>query len=365
MLHKKPHPEIDLLSDSTKISGILAAHAATHDREGSFPTEGVDALLASPVNTALLDGSSWSTFSKILVILAKGDPSAATAWLMHQGAGILFATLADPALVAFFEAEWRRGAWFGNALSEPTGGNLFFLPFQEARRVEGGFRFSGVKRFVTNCERASYFLTAALCDGKPKFFLIDKDDSIRIEEIWDAMGMRATRSQAVHMNDTLLPDSREVTLSFEKPNPIPMGLPSLSLGIAEAALDFVIGYAKERKLPPQNLPLATMQWVQFAVADMSIELDAARALNERAMAAADAGDPSAGVLQMKAKVAANVAACNITTTALRIAGGSGYLTRLPLERHLRDAMSGQIMALSTEVLRDTIGKMLLGVAPGA
>lgn len=354
--------EADLLAEATRISEILARHAAEHDRDASFPSEGIDAVLASPIHTALLDGASWSTFCLIVGALAKGDPSAATAWLMHQGAAAPFSTLPDPALVSFFEGELRRGAWFGNALSEPTSGNLFLMPQQVARPVDGGFRLSGAKRFVTSCERSKYLLTNALCNDEPAFFIIDKDDSIVIEDIWDAMGMRGTRSQLLHMNDTLLPNARRVRP--DKANPIPMGLPWLSIGVAEAAMEFAIAYAKERKLPPKDLPLSQMQWVQFAVADMAIQIEAARALGLRAAAATDENDPAAGLVQMKAKVAANGMACEVATAALRISGGSGYLKRLPIERHLRDAMSGQIMALSTEVIRDFLGKMLLGVGPG-
>lgn len=360
--------ENDFIVEATRISEILAGHAAEHDREATFPTEGTAAILLSPINTAILDGATWTTFVQIVGILSKGDPSAATAWLMHQGAGSAFTTLADPALVAFFDAEWRRGVWFGNALSEPTSGNLFLSPLQEARRVEGGWRLSGVKRFVTNCERAEYFLTNALCEGMPTFFLIDKDDkdgSIRVEDIWDTMGMRATRSQLLRLNDTFLPDARRVNLRPETPNAIPVGLPWLSIGIAQAALEFAIGYAKERLIPPKNRPLAAMQWVQFAVADMAIQLDAARALAMRAAAATDVGDPACGILQMEAKVAANAAAIEITTAALKISGGSGYLKRSPIERHVRDAMSGHLMAWSNEVIRDFVGKMLLGISPGS
>jgi alkylation response protein AidB-like acyl-CoA dehydrogenase len=364
MENKDQLSDSDLLAEAKRISEILAKHAAEHDRRGSMPSEGTEALLASPINTALIDGAKWSTFAEMVGILAKGDPSVATAWLMHQGAGVTYKTLADPALVAFFDAEWRRGAWFGNALSEPTSGNLFLMPLQEARRVEGGWQFTGTKRFVTYSERAKFFLTNALCDGAPEFFLIDKDDSITIEDVWDTMGMRGTRSQLVHMNDTLLPDARKLNVDPRAPNALPLGLPFLSIGVAEAALEFAIGYAKERLIPPKNRPLAEMQWVQFAVADMAMQLDAAKALAARAVLLAEAGNPASGLLQMEAKAFANEAAVAITTTALRITGGSGYFRRLPIERYLRDAMSGQIMAWSTEVVRDFVGKMLLGIPPG-
>ncbi len=353
--------DADLLKEAERLQVVLAEHAARHDRETSFPEEGRELIISSPLNTALLEGASWLTFGRIVSILSRGNPSFGTVWLMHQGSGISFFALQDPAQVAFFQDAFRKGVWFGNALSEPTSGNMFLMPRQEARRVEGGWRLSGAKRFVSGCEQAQYLLTNAVCDGQPGFFLIDKDDSVRVEDIWDTMGMRATRSQLLHFEDTLLPESRRLALDPTQPNPIATGLPWISLGIAEAAMAFAIEYARERKLPPENRPIAEMQWIQFAIADMSIRLEAARSLAERSAMATDRRDPDFPVLQMQAKVVANEAAVAIASSALEIAGGSGYLRSRPIERLLRDAMSGPLMAWSSAVVKDFLGKMLLGL----
>jgi len=353
--------DVELLKEADRLGQLLAEKAALHDREGSFPDEGLDAMIQSPVNTALLDGCTWLTFGRLVARLSRGSASFATAWLMHQGSGIVFPALADPEQAAFFGAEFRRGAWFGNATSEPTSGNLFLMPQQEARRVEGGWRLSGAKRFVSGCDRARYLTTNALCDGQPVFFIIDKDDSIHVEDIWDTMGMRATRSQLLHLRDTLLPESRRLRLDPTAPSAISVGLPWISIGLGEAALAFALEYARERRLPPRNQPLAELQWIQFSVADMSIRLEAARALAERASIATDQRDPSAFLLQMQAKVVANEAAIAISTAALELAGGSGYLRSHPIERYVRDAMSGPLMAWSSAVIRDFLGKQLLGL----
>ena len=352
----------ELIAEATNIAELLTQHASRHDREASLPVEGINAIVGSRLNTALFDGATWSTFAQIVGILAKGDPSAATIWLMHQGAGWLVRALPDKDLASALESKIRSGAWVANALSEPTGGNLFLMPLIAAERVDGGWRLSGAKRFVSGSEQANHFLVNALCDGVPGFFLIDRDDTIGIEEIWDTLGMRGTRSQLVHFNGTILPDTRRAFVRLEDPNPISLGLPWLSLGIARAAMEFAIGYAKERQIPLRNERLAQMQWVQFAVADMAITLDAATALATRAAAATDAKDPYAGILHFEAKVAANEAATKIAASALKISGGTGYLKRLPIERHFRDAAAGQLMAWSTEVTRDFLGKMLLGLS---
>jgi alkylation response protein AidB-like acyl-CoA dehydrogenase len=352
--------DAELLAEAERVQRLLAEHAARHDRATSLPEEGFAAMAQSPLNTALLDGASWLAFGRIISTLSRGSASFGTLWLMHQGSGLAFMALPDPALVSVFNEEFRRGVWFGNALSEPTSGNMFLMPHQEARRVEGGWRLSGAKCFVSGGERAKYLLTSAVCDGQPSFFLIDKDASIRVEEIWDTLGMRATRSQLLHLQDTLLPESRRLRLDPSRPSPIALGLPWISIGIAEAALAFAIQYAKERKLPPANRPISEMQWVRFSVADMSTRLEAARALAMRAAIATDQREPDFPVLQMQAKLVANEAAVAITTAALELSGGSGYMRTHPIERYLRDAMSGPVMAWSPAVIRDFIGKALLG-----
>lgn len=361
-----------LLAEAERISAILAEHAARHDRDATFPIEGLTATIRSPINTALLGGAagddavrapcSWLTFGRIVATLARGDASFATAWLMHQGAMSMYRALVDPGERSRFEQAIRRGAWVGNALSEPTSGNMFLVPRQVAQKAEGGYRLTGEKRFVTGCEHADFFFTASVCDGQPAFFLIERDDSIAIEPVWDTLGMRATRSQIVRFQGTPLPESRRLAVDPTAPNPIPNGLSWLSVGIAEAAMAAAVAYAKERVLPPGDRPIAELQWVQFAVADMSLRLEAARALAIRTAAALDAGDPSYGLLQLQSKVVANEAAVAIATSALEIAGGAGYMRSRPIERHLRDAMSGPIMALSGPVIRDIVGKALLGVA---
>ncbi|WP_437914008.1 acyl-CoA dehydrogenase [Sorangium sp. So ce302] len=362
----------ELLAEAERISALLAEHAARHDRDATFPIEGLAATIRSPINTALLGGAagddaarapcSWLTFGRIVAILARGDASFATAWLMHQGAMSVYRALVDPGERSRFEQAIRRGAWVGNALSEPTSGNMFLVPRQVAQKAEGGYRLTGEKRFVTGCEHADFFFTAAVCDGQPAFFLLERDDSIAIEPVWDTLGMRATRSQIVRFQGTLLRESRRLAVDPTAPNPIPNGLGWLSVGIAEAAMAAAVAYAKERVLPPGDRPIAELQWVQFAVADMSLRLEAARALAMRTAAALDAGDPSYGLLQLQSKVVANEAAVAIATSALEIAGGAGYMRSRPIERHLRDAMSGPIMALSGPAIRDIVGKALLGVA---
>ena len=237
-------------------------------------------------------GMSTVTFGNVLATIAKACPSTACIWLMHVGAAAGLIVMSEPDTSSFFLAELRAGKRFANALSEPTSGNLFLMPLQVADPVPGGFSLTGAKRFVSGCEIADYFLVNALVDGLPAFFGVDRDPSISFVPIWDTLGLRATRSQLVNLDGTVLRSERRCRPPEPTtPNPIGVGLSWLSLGVAEAALDALVDHAQHRIIPTTDAPLSHMQWVQFDVADASTALDGAKLLAGRSMWLADQQDP--------------------------------------------------------------------------
>ena len=145
------------------------------------------------------------------------------------------------------------------------------------------------------------------------------DASVSVIPIWDTLGLRATRSQLLAFNQTLL----RAAYRGRAPRPgdfavVPSGLPAISLGIADAALAALTAHAATRVILGQ--PLSHQQWVQHAVAD------------------ARPGWPP-----------------RTPCSGVRIGGANGYLRASPIQRHLRDAEAGQLMAYSTEVLATEIG----------
>jgi alkylation response protein AidB-like acyl-CoA dehydrogenase len=283
---------------------------------------------------------------------------------MHIGAALTLTWYTRPDIAEFYAGEVAEGKRFANALSEPTGGNLFLFPLQTAEPVDGGYRLDGAKRFVSGCEIADYFLVNALLADGPAFFGVAADDSVEQVQIWDAMGLRGTRSQLLSFTDTLLrEDHRCVRMVRGEPNIIALGLSWLSIGVAEAALEALTEYARTRVIPTTGKPVADLQWVTFDVADAYTELLAARLLCERSMYLADDGDPGAMDAAVEAKLYANLVAKRVADLGLRIGGGSGFLRTSPIQRHFRDAQAGALMAYSVEVCRDTVGKRVLA-GPG-
>lgn len=338
------------------------------EASATLPVENLRALHAAGLDTAFLPvdlggaGASMRCFGRVVGAIADACPSTACMWLMHMGAAIGLVQMAPPPADEMFATALRDGRRFANALSEPTGGNLFLTPLQTAEPTGGGWTLTGAKRFVSGNEIADHMLVNALVDGVPSFFGIDPDDTITSVDIWDSMGLRATRSQLLTFSHTLLPAARRCRPPRPTDtNPIPVGLPWLSIGVAEAALRALRDHARDRVVPTTGQPLAHMQWVQFETADAWVGLRGARLLADHAAWLADHAAASFIPVAFEAKLAANQAARQAADLALRAAGGSGYLKSSPIERHFRDAQAGGLMAYSTEVCRDVVGKAILGV----
>jgi alkylation response protein AidB-like acyl-CoA dehydrogenase len=335
----------------------------------TLPVDNLRELHAAGVDAAFLpsdlggEGASLRTFGRVVGSIAEACPSTACVWLMHVGAALALVQMSPPPQGQAFAAALRDGKRFANALSEPTSGNLFLTPLQEAAPApDGGWTLDGAKRFVSGCEIADHLLVNALVDGAPTFFGVDRGPTITAVDIWDTMGMRATRSQLLTFAGTPLPEDRRCRAPLPTDaNPIPIGLPWLSIGVAEAALAALRDHAAARVLPTTGRPLAEMQWLQFEAADAWVALRSARLLADRAGWLADHAPAEMIPAAFEAKLAANQAARQVADLALRAAGGSGYLRSSPVERHFRDAQAGGLMAYSAEVCRDFLGKLALGV----
>lgn len=358
--------ERQLLDRVRELAVQFAAQAAGYDERAEIPVAGLDELHAASVTWAILPsylgggGLSYRAFGELICIVAAADPSIATILVMHAGAGIGLAEMTHDRLGSFFADEFLAGKRFAVALSEPASGNRFLNPQQEAVPAEGGWLLDGAKRFVSASEIADYLLVNALVEEVPAFFGIVPDQTVSVISLWDTLGLRATRSQLLTFNKTLLPETHRGRAS--RPGDfavIPAGFPAISLGIADAALAALIDHATTRII--LGKPLSHQQWVQYEAADARTRLAAAHALHQQALSQADNGEPAYFGNLCRAKYLANKVAVDVAQLGLRVGGASGFLRSSPIQRHLRDAEAGQLMAYSTEVLAGMIGKEVLRV----
>lgn len=357
-----PENEEHWITTIRELATGFAATAADYDASGDIPIDNLRAIAGTGLDVACLPTAhggqdlSYAAIGRILVILAAADPSTAALWLMHIGAAHALVTLSAPERASFYAAELAAGKRFANALSEPTSGNMFLMPLQAATPVSGGLTLDGAKRFVSGCEIADYFLVNTLVDGAPAFFGVPRDETVSFVPIWDTMGMRATRSQLVSFNGTLLLEENLCSVPpAEYTNIISAGLPFISIGIAEAAVDAFSKHATSRVIPSTGEPLSHMQWLKFDTARVYVELRAARLLAEQVTWLADQKNPEAMAVAVESKLLANEVAKSAAALGVKVGGGSGYLRSSPIQRHFRDAQAGALMAYSVEVCSDVIG----------
>jgi alkylation response protein AidB-like acyl-CoA dehydrogenase len=295
-------------------------------------------------------------------------------YLMH---GCATAVIAARATTEQAE-RWLRPITEGRCLttlafSERGTGAHFYNPEIQARRENGHYVLSGVKSFVTSGGHADVYL--ALVRATPAaegldVLAVEKDTpGVSFEGTWDGLGMAGNSSIRMVLQEARVPATNligsegaggDLVFGVVAPTFL-IGVAAVNVGIAQAALEASTQHAIQRTYPPDGKALATLQAIQFYLAEMRIATEAARLLVEKAAALADAGDPGALPAVMAAKIAASDAVIAVTNQALQVCGGQGYSQSLPVERHLRDGRASAVMAPTTEVLKEWLGKLQCGL----
>lgn len=264
------------------------------------------------------------------------------------------------------------------ALTEPEAGSDVVAMRTVATPAREGFVLRGTKTFVTNAPVADLFLVAAVLDsfarrpgperaaGIALFLVRPQEPGFRISRRIEKLGMRASETGEIVLDDCFVP--AENRLGGNRGNFLGLlrvlersrlYVAALSLGIAAAAFEAALGYAKVRKA--FGKAIGDHQAIGFKLADMALELEAAELLVFSAARAFDRGE-KAGARVSMAKLFASEASVRIANEALQIHGGYGYTTEFPVERYLRDARVGTIWEGTSEMQRRTIARSL-GLSP--
>jgi alkylation response protein AidB-like acyl-CoA dehydrogenase len=259
------------------------------------------------------------------------------------------------------------------ALSEADSGSDAASLTAQARRVDGGWVLDGAKAWITNGAFADLVIAMARTDAPAErrgtrgigAFLIPTDAAgYVVGKKEDKMGQRASETVAVAFQDLFVPDEqvlgepdRGFVYALEGLNGGRLGIAAVAVGIAQAALDHAVRYADERE--QFGKPIREFQGIQFKLADMALGIEAARLLMLRAGEAKDAGDDNRKLPSM-AKLFASEAAMRVTTEAVQIFGGYGYIKDYPVERLFRDAKVTEIYEGTSEIQRIVIARELYG-----
>jgi alkylation response protein AidB-like acyl-CoA dehydrogenase len=354
----------------------IEPNAAAWDREHRFPTDLYAKLaelgLMGVCVPAELGGAGADFLSYILVLeeLSRADAGVGVTVAVHTSACTL-------PLVAFGTQEQRErfvpplasGETIGAfALTEPGAGSDAGSLLTRAEPDGDGWIVNGAKQWITNGSYAGTFLLFARTDPESaaargiSAFVLDADQ-VRVTREEEKLGLNSSSTvdlvvegARVGRDRLLHEEGRGFTVAMSTLDGGRIGIAAQALGIAQAAYDVARTYAKERRTFGKRI--ADHQAIQWKLADMSTEIDAARLLVYRAAWLKDQREPhtEAGA---KAKLFASELARRQTAEAIQILGGYGYTKEFPVERYYRDAKITEIYEGTSEIQRIVIARKIL------
>ncbi len=264
-------------------------------------------------------------------------------------------------------ASGKKFGCFG--LTEPMSGSDAQTMVTSAEKCEGGWRINGAKNWITNGPHADYVIVFAVTErsgGKVKHtaFLVEKGAPGYSQAPADhKLGIHAAHSCTIHFESCFVPDSAVIgkvgdgfKVAMATLDGGRIGIASQALGIARFAYEQAVSYAKERK--SFGVPIAQHQAIQFMIADMATQIDAARLLIWKAAAMKGEGERHS-LESAEAKLYASEMATRVAHKALQIHGGYGYSTEFPVERAYRDARITEIYEGTSEIQRIVIAANML------
>jgi alkylation response protein AidB-like acyl-CoA dehydrogenase len=257
-------------------------------------------------------------------------------------------------------------------LSEADAGSDVASMTTRAVRDGDTYVLSGTKVWITNAGVSDLYTTFAKTDPSAghrgiSAFLVEREWGVQIAKLEHKMGIKGSPTGQVVYDDVRVPAANLIgeegrgfyyamhTLDRSRPT-----IGAQAVGIGQGALDYAIGYMKERKA--FGRPISELQGLQFMVADAAMRLEAARGLVYRACAIVDEDDPHNDLSKIgaMAKAFASDVAMQVTTDAVQLLGGYGYTRDFPVERMMRDAKITQIYEGTNQIQRVVIAKKLLG-----
>jgi alkylation response protein AidB-like acyl-CoA dehydrogenase len=374
---------------SRRLAEDFATRAARHDREASTPAENYAALREAGFYAlnipAELGGAGVGLLAYSLAAeeLAQGCASTALAFNMHLSivGPLMESPLVSPAVKARVArmVVHDRTLIAGN-FSEPTTSGLVGTPVPKtrARRVEGGYRITGRKAFASMVEAADHCAVMAYPDEATAptaamILLVPRDAAgRRVEEVWDTLGMRATRSDSMVLDDCWVSDDALVAraddiVPFRRDgaNWFWGSYTAVYLGIAVAAYNAIVGTVRERTPPGFAQSLAYHPDVRRQVAEMSVDLEAARLLTYHSAWLSDTEGPTPATLSAlyRAKYFVGEAVTRITRTAMTLGGAHALFKTSPLERLFRDGAVAPVQFPPRDFCLASLGMLALDLDP--
>lgn len=360
----------------------IAPRAALVDREGVWPGEGLRALLKAGLGGLVVSeyqgglGHGLSGLLRVCETIGQHCASTAMCFGMHGVGSAVIAAKATSEQQRLFLDPITRGEHLTTlALSEPGTGAHFYLPSTRITRASSGFLVNGSKSFVTNGGHADSYVLNGVTDedtsspGQFSCLVIPGEaEGLRWGEPWRGAGMRGNSSRTVQVEDVAVPRAnllgQEGDHTWYVFNIIaPYFLSAMAgsyLGVAQAALDETIQHLRHRSYAQTGRTLAQNPILQHRLGELWAAQERARRLAYYAAEQGDTGGPDSMPAILSAKSEASETAVRLANECMTLLGGIGYAQGGGVERHLRDARAGPVMAPTTDMLRTWTGRWLLG-----
>jgi alkylation response protein AidB-like acyl-CoA dehydrogenase len=315
-------------------------------------------------------GADFLSYVLVLEELSRADAGVGVTVAVHTSAVTLPILLfgSDEQKARFVPPLARAEHLGAFALTEPEAGSDAGSLRTRAEPAGDGWRITGAKQWITNGTYAGTFLLFARTDGEVpgargvSAFLLD-GDQVRVTRDEEKLGLNSSVTNDVVVEgaevgrDRLLhEEGKGFAVAMATLDGGRIGIAAQALGIAQAAYDVAREYAKERRT--FGKPIAEHQAIQWKLADMSTEIDAARLLVYRAAWLKEQGRPHTEE-GAKAKLYASEMARRQTAEAIQILGGYGYTKEFPVERYYRDAKITEIYEGTSEIQRLVIARSIL------
>jgi alkylation response protein AidB-like acyl-CoA dehydrogenase len=357
----------------------IEPHAGDWDREHRFPRELFPELAELGLMGVCIPeeyggaGADFLSYILVLEELSRADAGVGVTVAVHTSAVTLpILTFGSDEQRSRFVPPLARGETLGAfALTEPEAGSDAGSLRTAATADGDGWRISGSKQWITNGARAGTFLLFARTDPDTpgakgvSAFILDADH-VRITREEEKLGLNSSVTNDLVVEDAFVDRDRllhEEAKGFEVAMATldggRIGIAAQALGIAQAAYDVARAYALERRQFGKRI--ADFQAIQWKLADMATEIDAARLLVYRAAWLKQQGRPH-GEEGAKAKLFASETARRQTGEAIQILGGYGYTKEFPVERYYRDAKITEIYEGTNEIQRLVIARSVLGLS---
>ena len=353
-----------------------------YDETGEFPHDVVQAFRDADLFGVLIPeaygGISTGVMDLVVAVeeLCKVDSGTALA-LFATGLGM------DPILISGSEEQKQKylpriaeGTLAAFALTEAEAGSDAGGTRTTAVKDGDDYILNGTKQWITNGGEADIYTVIAMTNknkgarGASAFIVEKGTPGFEFGKKENKMGIRASSTRELIFQDCRVPKENLIgregmgfivamkTLDMSRP-----GVAAQALGVATGALDIAVHYTRERR--QFGKPISAFQGIQFMLADMATQVEAARALVYQTARYIDSGAKNFSKMSAMSKLYASDVAMKVTTDAVQVLGGYGYMKEYPLEKMMRDAKITQIYEGTNQIQREVIGLSLIKEAAAA